>query len=385
MLRKVVRFLVCILFFQITAQAYPQQMGDKPPRNDWFLEPTFRAGALLPNGKLFAGTSMHGFDLRFGKQTFGRDLWTQRRNYPNYGVALRYDHYSEPAIGDQVALLGYVNGSYFRTKWFALTFQFGCGIAYFTKHYDYQENPENSYIGSHVNAHIDLELGTEFRLNRFLDLAVRGGLSHTSNGASKLPNYGVNTLTGHVGLRCHLQPRPDYLRTLDTAAKFKRTHNLYFFVAPAFRQSKKDRIYYTDEELAAGANMYANMLTYFAGTAQLGYSWHFHPNYRFGAGFDFMYSSELRRHLEDEAPAEWKFFSVATFASIEFVFNRFVVHGAFAVYLYQHQKYYEYFYERAGFKFLLGKQKNHFVGIGIKAHAGMADYLEWQYGWNFQL
>ncbi len=45
--------------------------------------------------------------------------------------------------------------------------------------------------------------------------------------------------------------------------------------------------------------------------------------------------------------------------------------------------FYEWYYERVGFKILLGKHKNHFAALTIKAHAGMIDYIEWGYGLHF--
>jgi hypothetical protein len=74
--------------------------------------------------------------------------------------------------------------------------------------------------------------------------------------------------------------------------------------------------------------------------------------------------------------------TTAGFVSFELLYNRFVVHAALAAYISRSADFYEWYYERAGFKVLLGKNRNHSLGITLKAHAGMIDYIEW--GYNFQ-
>ena len=55
----------------------------------------------------------------------------------------------------------------------------------------------------------------------------------------------------------------------------------------------------------------------------------------------------------------------------------------FGVYLNKAFSHYTPYYERAGIRVVLGKERKHFVGFAIKAHAGSADFLEWTYGYNF--
>ena len=69
--------------------------------------------------------------------------------------------------------------------------------------------------------------------------------------------------------------------------------------------------------------------------------------------------------------------------AFEVLYGRLVVHLSGAVYLNRAFEYYTPFYERAGVRVLLGKNRNHFVGAAVKAHAGSVDYLEWTYGCHF--
>jgi hypothetical protein len=44
---------------------------------------------------------------------------------------------------------------------------------------------------------------------------------------------------------------------------------------------------------------------------------------------------------------------------------------------------YPWLYEKIGFRIYLGKNQNHFVGVSLRAHAPVADYLAFDYGVKF--
>ena len=190
----------------------------------------------------------------------------------------------------------------------------------------------------------------------------------------KLPNMGINPLSGAVGVKCYFH-RQDTLgisyRHRDTT--FRKKNSFYAVVSAGTRQSKKDAMVTNG---AAGP--------YYLGTSlQIGYMRQPHPKFRYGAGIDINYSGELARQLPAEQRRTGKYFSEAVTAVFEVLYGRFVVHVSGAVYVNRTFSFYTPFYERAGFRVLLGKSRNHFVGASVKAHAGSVDYLEWCYGWHF--
>ena len=383
-MKKISKSVILLLGLLFSLEPLRAQEAEKEsPKDDWFWEYTFRYGRGINNfnGLDFWNIHLYGFDFRVGKQTFGKSEWSQRLRYPAYGLALRYGHWDNELLGDKLALFFFIDGNFLQKKWFAFRYQFGAGLAYFTHPYDFETNPDNIVVGSRVTAHIDLNLSLAFRVTKQLELSLKGNFSHSSNGAIKFPNFGINDISANLGVRYHLQPMPDKIRTVDTCGKFIPVNSFHITVVPTFRRSKKD---YQAKPDDGSIDRYANNPTYFAGMLQLGYYRQFHLCYRYGAGLDLMYNSELRRHFTpEEHPAEWKYMSCAAYVSFEVLYNRFVLHTALAVYLYQNKIFYEPYYERVGFKILLGKKKEHYVGACLKAHAGQVDYVEWTYGWDF--
>lgn len=368
-------FILSIVSFEAMGQSADNKKGIK---DDWYIEPVLRGGRVVPN---FPGTNLwdihlYGMDLRVGKQTYGKAEWEQWFGYPEYGLTLRYGHFTDKLLQDKLALFWYIGGNFYETKRVSFKYQFGSGLAYFFNPYHPTVNPENYFIGSHLNAHIDLHLALEFKLSDRVDLALRGNFSHSSNGAIRFPNYGINPLSGQLGVKYHFNSRPERIYTIDTITSFQPKNSFYFYVAPGWKQSKKNFVYGTDDK-------YSCKTTYLTTTLQLGYYRQFHPKYRYGGGIDIMYSSELRTHFPVEQRNELKYITSAAFVSFEFLYNRFVLHTAIAAYVYRSADFYEWYYERVGFKILLGKHKNHFAALTIKAHAGMIDYIEWGYGLHF--
>ena len=360
---KTIFWLFVLIVFPSVLSA--QVHSDKPR---WYFEPVIRYGRIIPNSNVFNylwNINMYGMDFRVGKQTTGANEWEQWFNYPDFGMALRYSNFNDDRFGNNIAIFGYMNGALYRFDKFSLNYSIGLGIMHWVKHYDPFLNPQNIFIGSSLNAHIDLTLGIQYELSDETDVFIRGDFSHTSNGAVVLPNKGVNVLSGQFGLRYHVNKREPRIRTVDTITSFVPQSRLYFFIAPGFRQSKVDLKYYPKYGV------------------QLGFSRQFHPKFSFGGGIDLNYSGELSALLPKAEQKEWKYFNQAAFSSFELTFDRLIMHFAFGVYLNKAFKYYTPFYERAGFRILLGDEKKHFIGFSIKAHAGSADYLEWTYGYNF--
>ena len=163
------------------------------------------------------------------QNTYGKREWEAIYNYPHIGATLymadfgmNYEHNPEvgKALGSVLAVYPYINYPLNRNENSQITFKLGIGLAYLTQCFDQFENYQNYAIGSHLNAAANLSFEYRQRITYQLISVASFGLTHFSNGATKLPNYGLNTFSGAWGLayylrdpRINLTPakRPDYL------------------------------------------------------------------------------------------------------------------------------------------------------------------------------
>jgi hypothetical protein len=91
----------------------------------------------------------------------------------------------------------------------------------------------------------------------------------------------------------------------------------------------------------------------------------------------------------------------AFYAFTELAFSRFALHIGVGAYVFKGPgqatymdlaqnwdnggtlKHYPWIYEKVGFRVYVGKNLNHFVGASLRAHAPVADYLAFDYGFKF--
>jgi len=167
------------------------------------LETTTCYGFLwrhTPKTTIQSGQPVWGHELGVRFQTQGKKSWQARQHYPAFGVAVAYFRLGEQSHGNAWGLLPHLNVPVLRTGRFLATFRVGTGLGYVTKPYDFFDNPGQNAIGSHWNNFTQFRLGGEYRFDAHWRVQAGGALSHFSNGASALPNFGVNLPGGFVAL-----------------------------------------------------------------------------------------------------------------------------------------------------------------------------------------
>lgn len=359
--------------------------GQEIKKENLYIEPGFRLGRTLPfdsDDSYLWNQPVVGADLRLGIKTDGSKEWHSLFNQPSYGLALRYeynygtvhDESDSPRFGSDVALFAFYDGTIFEAKRFKFDYTLGGGIAWWFFCNDPEVGTQdNRFIGSHLNIHINLDLGFSYYLSPQYDLYLRGGLAHSSNAAYKLPDRGVNSLTGIVGVRYHFSER-EQIEAYNGPKEDYPRHILHIADGIGLIESTVNHKY-----------MVCN-------TLQFGYSYRYRPKFRAGVGIDIMYNPEYKAifiNHGNEADYTWmNAWNLAGYGSVEVLYNRFIFHFALAGYFYRGGApdnligAYKPFYERLGARFYVDKHKRQFVGVTAKLHIGVIDYLEWTYGIN---
>ena len=178
---------------------------------------------------------MRKFNARFPamevsiyQSTFGRNEWESVYKYPYVGLTFYHADYglnfdNKPEVGEVLgsayALYPFINYPLNNSETSQLTFKFGVGLGYLTRCFDKFDNYQNFSIGSHLNAAVNLSFEYRQNLTPRLKSVASVGLTHFSNGSTRLPNYGLNTFSTAWGLAYFLRPprvnltptqRPDY-------------------------------------------------------------------------------------------------------------------------------------------------------------------------------
>ena len=192
------RFQVLIAVFLLLSLRVQTQ-----PANALVLETTLHHGTLwrhTPKLTIQTGQPVFGQEWGLRLQTRGRRPWHQWQRYPAFGLAIAHFHLGEQAHGNAWGLLPNLSVPVLRAGRWLAAFRVGTGLGYVSRPYDYFDNPRGNAIGSHWNNFTQFRLGAEVRLNPHWRLQSGISLSHFSNGASALPNFGVNLPGGYLSL-----------------------------------------------------------------------------------------------------------------------------------------------------------------------------------------
>ena len=151
------------------------------------------------------------FEASLYQRSFGKKEWQILYNYPYIGGTFYHSNLGGfDELGSVYALYPFISYPILHGETAQFSFKFGAGLAYLTNCFEHLENPYNFSIGSYFNAAVNLSFEYRQEITSRLMSVASIGLTHFSNGATKSPNYGLNTFSGAWGLAYHLRaPRAD--------------------------------------------------------------------------------------------------------------------------------------------------------------------------------
>ena len=229
------------------------------------------------------------FELSLDQVTFGRKSWQSKSNYPVVGVSFLYTGIGEmPEIGRAFAIIPHMTFNCLKSKRNQINFKFGLGVGYLTQKYDRVDNPKNTFVGSHVNAAINLAVDYSFMITNRLGVSAFIGFTHFSNGSSRTPNNGINIAHAGLGAKYFLtQPKQRIAKQPSDNQQYKSWKNENISLIFAFSYSRKDIEEYTGYKMSWPVyNLHAYVLKRFTEMS------------KFGLGFDLVYDCTDKEVLD---------------------------------------------------------------------------------------
>lgn len=169
-----------------------------------------RAGYIFPTSSFLRGEN----DMRkYLQSTYSAHLKYSFQSQPGtaadrvyggayQGIGLGYfDFGNRREIGNPVALYLFQGARIAKfTPRLSLNYEWGFGVSFGWKPYHYYDNPNNTVIGSKANAYLNAGIHFNYMLSPQFDLTIGGSMIHFSNGNTKYPNTGLNTIDFKVGV-----------------------------------------------------------------------------------------------------------------------------------------------------------------------------------------
>lgn len=327
-----------------------------------------------------SGEGIGGFELGFRVQTTGKRSWQAWQRYPSLGVSAAVFQLGEGSHGEGYALLPWLNVPVLRAGWFSAHFRVGSGLGWVSHPYNWWDNPAQNAIGSHWNNITQFRLGAEGRLNAHTKLLAGGSFTHFSNGGIALPNFGINILSGWVGIAWSPKPlkNTDY-KPAETSRKLVRR-----------RWGALAQAGYTAVQIATFDGPKYPIRT---GSAAVFY--HFNQLHRGSAGIDYEMNVSVREWglhsnlFATETEARQGATRLAWFVGEEFLFGDIGIQLVVGRYFgekwnaFTAKRLYSKLAMRYYFPPMFQTPVRAFAGITLKAHAFTAEYMTLNAGLAF--
>lgn len=299
-----------------------------------------------------------------GYQTYGKKPWQQLWNYPEMGFGLYYSDLQNPdVLGNIKSAFFYYQQPILKSQYHGLYFNFDIGLAYFNKIFDYKNNYTNIAIGSHFNLYTSLFFEYQLRTRKII-YYTGIGVSHFSNGGTKIPNLGINIFSTLFGIKYKIK---SHEKLKNGSLKSFKKHNDFLINQSFFVHGNSNSI--SDKPSIIS-------------TLSIDYGRNFNPKGRFGGGIDIFYD-EVNKSFYESQNIEYNSFdlmSLGVHVSYNIVFNK--VHVTLQQLYMIFQKHNSpRIYQRLGFRYIIGD--NILLGFSFTTVFFQAQFYEPSIGIRF--
>ena len=210
------RAVATVMALAISLLAWAADSASFRPRHTIRVE--FRPAKVLPTNPFLRDHSGYGpslplnrdlsFHLKYGFAADPESRVGRLYPYTFQGLGLSYEGFdNRREVGRPLTLYLFQTSRVARiAPWLSLDYEWNFGASLGWKPFDPETNPYNRVVGSRINAYIDVGFFLNARLSDRVRLTLGGGVTHFSNGNTHLPNSGVNTAGGRIGLVYAFQP-----------------------------------------------------------------------------------------------------------------------------------------------------------------------------------
>ena len=361
-------FITVVFLFTISSSIQAQDHTEKLFFSGASLVGRLHNGFLLAHRERVEHLVRHtkGFEISLSRQSTGEKMWHQYYRYPQSGFTYVFLDFNNPEkMGNAHAGMAFINIPFARNDGFQLSFRMASGIGYLTKKYERVENYKNNVIGSHLNAAIQLNLETRYKLSPHLFFNFNAGLTHFSNASVHTPNLGVNNPSVNFGLTYQVD------KTTPLVHSERLPYNKNIQVDVLYAAGIKETYPPTGEQYVAHS-LSSTMMK------QVGYK------VRLGLGLDIFYDLGLVHDLRAENrhfATNFEIVKSGIHFSNELMMGKLAVLFQMGMYLIDKHNLDGNIYHRIGYKYLINE--HFFINLTLKTHYGKADYAEWGVGWKF--
>lgn len=357
--------LAIIFLFLSLSGGYAQQY-------DWFLNGQVIKGFILKHNEHvghLANSHPTAVELSLQQKLNGKREWESLYNKPLVSYGISYYNLQNPKLGHLIIGSAAMDLPLKRTENTALYFRIGTGLVYSTNPYDRETNNQNNMVTSTITYLLQTRFTYEIKLNEYFSLTPNLNITHSSNGAQRAPNRGINIITANMGMSYKIKSQEEK-EARDITPLDKTPYQIYVLLSGG----RNTRTLQVREPLP-----FFNFLLY--GQKYV------NPKSDWGVGIEYFHSYSLKEQIatswfriyDEEEITDFK--RLGLLIGHELKFGKLGFITQLGLYIYDPSKLNMPIYQRYGLRYQF--HDNIMVQLGLKTHAATAEQAEIGIGWRF--
>lgn len=307
-----------------------------------------------------AGANPRGMELAYTWQRRDKGVVDLCNCFPRQGVVVSYFNFDTEILGR-----GYMAGWMLEPMYrLGSKLQLGikgiAGLTYMTNPFDSIKNPTNQSYSTDVSAWLLVGVNFSYPISAKWRMQVGANFGHTSNGGMRQPNKGVNFPTASFGMLYAPEPVPFY--------KGQRNQEKYWKGKPW----RKDIALFGTGKRSANADGVGTREP-IAGVAAVASKQIANTN-ALTVGVEVYFDGFSKSRMDADSIFNTSALRAALMGGHEFLLGRFIFSQQLGVYVYKPVPFDKTWFHRWGV--LYGINRHFWVGINLKAHAHVADFID---------
>lgn len=378
-MQKRLIFLLLILLGQNTfgqdsiASTEIQKAQYKP---ELWIQGNLKGGFLIAHRSVMGHlVSQHAIAGEVGVvfQTRGRRYWNQAYKYPRIALNMYVGNLGhDDILGHSFGLYSCASMPLASKKWYEFSAKAGVGLVYMNKRYHQQNNPLNIGISTPINVLVLLGIESRFKIKNNSAITLSLDATHFSNGATTVPNFGLNLPFVSIGYQHKIQ-QSNWVNQNGEVVSFDRTDVIpnqkrWEFGVMAIGSVKE--IFPVNQKKYGifGLNLIGRRF--------------FNQKVGMEMSFDLMSNQSIRDFNAEIEKTFAEMLQLGVYTGYILPLDKFHAIVGMGVYVRDKYKPADLFYHRVGMRYVFKNGIN--MNLTLKSHWARADYVEYGIGYTFK-
>lgn len=256
----------------------------------FFYTPELLFGKTLPANEFFPETSLQkSFFVNFGKYNYSPEKeWAKRLGFPKTGISIGIiDFGNSELVGRAYSFMPFMEFGMFKKKTNRWNILVGAGGSYMDTQYDLFTNITNEGITTKINWSFRTFVYYDFYKTERISWRFGLGLLHHSNGHTRLPNQGLNSILASASATIDSKNRiPVKTKGLDIYLP-NRSMQTYFAIRTGIGQNVLSEQFNKKKEVYSFAISAGKIIG---------------KTFKLGIGFYYRFYENYYDHIKNEGP-----------------------------------------------------------------------------------